>query len=294
LIREGGKPMVGGAATELVASERVTPRAHRALGPLFVFIGVTLIEIARRGGAFALGPSELFSLEGMTQVLYGGSGSMPLMLGAIAGMTLAAIQAFAAGLRGEVPAAAWSSLRSMGVAIAILYLAWMMGQVCVDVGTAPYLTVLLTDALNPLLLPCILFVLSGVVAFATGSSWSTMTILLPLVVGLAFGLGNKVPLGGHALLILSIGAVLEGAIFGDHCSPISDTTVMSSIASASDHIDHVRTQAPYAILSMLVALGVGYFPCTFLGLNPFIALFSGFAVLTGFVFLVGRRVEAPA
>jgi Na+/H+ antiporter NhaC len=170
----------------------------------------------------------------------------------------------------------------------------MMGQVCVDVGTAPYLTVLLTDALNPLLLPCILFVLSGVVAFATGSSWSTMTILLPLVVGLAFGLGNKVPLGGHALLILSIGAVLEGAIFGDHCSPISDTTVMSSIASASDHIDHVRTQTPYAILSMLVALGVGYFPCTFLGLNPFIALFSGFAVLTGFVFLVGRRVEAPA
>ena len=84
-----------------------------------------------------------------------------------------------------------------------------------------------------------------------------MSILLPLVVGLSFGMGDSIDLGGYGMLVICIGAVLEGAIFGDHCSPISDTTVMSSIASASDHIDHVRTQMPYALVVGIVAAGAG-------------------------------------
>ena len=93
-------------------------------------------------------------------------------------------------------------------------------------------------------------------------------------------------------MVISIGAVLEGAIFGDHCSPISDTTVMSSIASASDHIDHVRTQAPYALTTMAVALFVGYFPATFLGINPFICIAAGAAVLWAVLRFYGERVDA--
>ena len=129
------------------------------------------------------------------------------------------------------------------VALLILYLAWMVGAVCDDLGTAKYLSATLYTKTPYLVLPVALFLLSGLIAFSTGSSWSTMTILLPLVVGLAFRMGEGTELGGIALMVLSIGAVLEGAIFGDHCSPISDTTVMSSVASGSDHIDHVRTQA---------------------------------------------------
>jgi Na+/H+ antiporter NhaC len=114
--------------------------------------------------------------------------------------------------------------------------------------------VLLSDHLRPEVLPIILFLLSALIAFSTGSSWSTMSILLPLVVGLSYHLGETLPMGGHALMVISIGSVLEGSIFGDHCSPISDTTVLSSTATASDHIDHVRTQIPYALLVMVVAL----------------------------------------
>jgi Na+/H+ antiporter NhaC len=168
----------------------------------------------------------------------------------------------------------------------------MIGRVCGELGTANVLALTLDDAIDPLLLPAALFLLAGAVAFSTGSSWSTMTILLPLVVGLAFRMGEGTDLGGQALMVLSIGAVLEGAIFGDHCSPISDTTVMSSVASGSDHIDHVRTQAPYALLTMAVALGVGYLPCAYLGLHPGIALAAGTAVLAALVFLLGRRSDA--
>ena len=93
------------------------------------------------------------------------------------------------------------------------------------------------------------------------------------------------------LMVISIGAVLEGAIFGDHCSPISDTTVMSSIACASDHVDHVRTQAPYALVTMAVALVVGYLPVTFFQVSPWIALVAGTAVLWAILRFKGSRVH---
>jgi Na+/H+ antiporter NhaC len=177
------------------------------------------------------------------------------------------------------------------MALGLLLLAWMIGAVCSDMGTAVYLSVLLQESLNPLLLPIFLFVLAGMVAFSTGSSWSTMTILLPLVVGISFEAGQSTPIGGEGMLIIAIGAVLEGAIFGDHCSPISDTTVMSSIASACDHVDHVRTQAPYAALTMVVALVCGYYPAVIVGLSPFLSLLLGAGVLTVFVLVYGKRSE---
>ena len=86
----------------------------------------------------------------------------------------------------------------------------------------------------------VMFALACVVAFATGSSWSTMAILLPNVVGLAYAMGPETALGALGMVVVSIGAVLDGSIFGDHCSPISDTTVLSSVSSGSDHIDHVN------------------------------------------------------
>ncbi|HVS19067.1 MAG TPA: Na+/H+ antiporter NhaC family protein [Planctomycetota bacterium] len=196
-------------------------------------------------------------------------------------------------LRRTMVGAAWTTVRSMGVAIAILYLAWMIGAACDALGTAPYLTALVGDNLPSELLPAILFGLSAVVAFATGSSWSTMSILLPLVVGMAFSMGEQTELGGHLLMVMSIGAVLEGSIFGDHCSPLSDTTVLSSTSSASDHIDHVRTQAPYAVVVMLVALTIGYLPCAFSGAHPLLSLAGGAALLLAIVFLLGKRADDP-
>jgi Na+/H+ antiporter NhaC len=140
----------------------------------------------------------------------------------------------------------------------------------------------------------ILFLLAGLVSFATGTSWGTMGILLPLVVGLSYTIGEGSDVGGHLLMVMSIGAVLEGSIFGDHCSPISDTTVLSSVACAADHVDHVRTQAPYALVTMGTGLVVGYLPCAFFGMSPFLGLVLGMACLTAIVFLFGKKADDSA
>lgn len=298
ILRPGARPMVSAAATELEPAAGVKPSASAAIWPLAAFLGTTLLWILWSGGAFDSG-TKLSSAESWTKILYEGSGSEPLMFGSLAGFAIAAIMATLRGLGpGAIAGAAWSALRSMGVAIAILYLAWMIGAVCKDLGTAGYLAVVLGDAIPDIVLPVILFLLSAMVAFSTGSSWSTMTILLPLVVGLAFRLGENGTIGGELLVVMSIGAVLEGAIFGDHCSPISDTTVMSSIASASDHIDHVRTQAPYALVTMLAALLLGYFPAAFFAADvgpilPFLCLGAGALTLVAVLRWKGKHSAEP-
>lgn len=299
VLRPGARPMVAGGATELEPAPGVVPRAHRALVPVLAFVVITSFEILRVGfGALraenpAFGWSELFTLRGVTGVLGAGNSTRAILVGSSAGLLLAVLLALAGGLRPLALArAAWATLRSMGVAIAILFLAWMIGDGCKQLGTAPYLSEFIGGHLAPQLLPVALFLLGAGIAFATGSSWSTMSILLPLVVGLAYSLGEQTPeLGGHALLILSIGAVLEGSIFGDHCSPLSDTTVLSSTASASDLMDHVQTQLPYALLAMAVSVVCGYLPSTFLGWPPWSCLALGIGSLLVFLALFGRRAE---
>ena len=316
LLRDGATPLVGKAATELEADESVRPFASTALIPLSIFLLTTLGMIIFTGSRSIglLVPVEGFPfvgagaapggfIETATGILYGGSGETPLMWGAIAGFAVAALIALGRGLPvPQILGAALNSLRAMGVALLILYLAWMVGAVCDDLGTAKYLSATLYTKTPYLVLPVALFLLSGLIAFSTGSSWSTMTILLPLVVGLAYDIGYAGSPGdgdeaarafGLFIMLVSIGAVLEGAIFGDHCSPISDTTVMSSIACASDHVDHVRTQAPYALLTMGVAVLVGYFPVVVLGVSPWLSLIAGAAVLWLVLMLRGKRADAP-
>ncbi len=298
VLRDGANPMVGRSGTDLAHAPGVTPQARVGLIPVLTFIGVSLFEILRTGNGFGMG-GRVFTVEGMTQVLYDGSGSRPLMIGALAGLLVAALLAMFAGIARDVVPSAWAAIRSMGIALVILYLAWMIGAVCDALGTAPYLSALLHDRLSAYALPAILLILSGLIAFATGSSWSTMTILLPLVVGLSFSLGETAACGGHMLMVMSVGAVLEGAIFGDHCSPISDTTVMSSIASASDHIDHVRTQAPYAITTLSIGLFFGYLPCAMFGLQsrpwlPFVCLALGVATCVGTLMIFGKKVDSAS
>ena len=169
-------------------------------------------------------------------------------------------------------------------ALLILVLAWAIKETCKATSTGDYLSALLSGRLDPTLLPLLVFLLSSLVAFSIGTSWTTMTILLPTMLPLAFELGGA-PLG-----VLVASAVLDGAIFGDHCSPISDTTVLSSIAAGSDHIDHVKTQLPYAATTMTVAALCGYLGSTLL-YSPIIGLLLGIVALVTILLLIGRNPD---
>jgi Na+/H+ antiporter NhaC len=191
-------------------------------------------------------------------------------------------------------------LRSMLLGVTVLTLAWCISFVC---GTAQLNTagalVELTDGLFSVRwMPAIAFVLSSAVAFATGTSWATMSLLIPLTMSLTFGLlvddpafvaaGTVQPF--HPVFLASIGAVLAGSIFGDHCSPISDTTVLSSAACECDHLAHVLTQLPYALVVGAVSLAVGYIPAGF-GWPGLLLVPGGMAVLAIVHRLIARRVE---
>jgi len=127
----------------------------------------------------------------------------------------------------------------------LMVLAFAIGDTCRVLGTGEYVASLSKDFLNPSVIAPILFVTSAFISFSTGTSWGTFAIMIPIAVPTALFISASLP--------LSIAAVLSGSVFGDHCSPISDTTIVSSMASACDHIDHVRTQLPYALSMAILA-----------------------------------------
>jgi len=127
----------------------------------------------------------------------------------------------------------------------LMILAFSIGDTCRTLGTGVYVASLSKDFLNPTAIAPILFLTSAFISFSTGTSWGTFAIMIPIAVPTAAFTGASLP--------LSIAAVLSGSVFGDHCSPISDTTIVSSMASACDHIDHVRTQIPYALSIAAIA-----------------------------------------
>ena len=131
------------------------------------------------------------------------------------------------------------------------------------------------------------------ISFSTGTSWGTMSILIPIVIPLVYGTAQTVGLEGpvfERVLLASIAAILSGAVFGDHCSPISDTTIMSSMSSSADHIDHVKTQLPYALTVGGTALVLGYL-LTAVGLHPFISITLSIVLLLLVLRFFGRPVD---
>jgi len=219
----------------------------------------------------------------------------PLLWGSLFGCLMAIVLAVGGRkLKLQDAIEAWAGgLRSMMVAIVILVLAWSLGAVTQSLGTAQFLAALLSDRLPVVALPLSVFVVAAMVSFATGASWGTMAIMFPLVLPLASVMGAAAdPAQGHAfqLLLAVVGAVMAGALFGDHCSPISDTTIMSSMASGCDHSDHVRTQLPYALLAAAIAAVAGALPAGF-GISPWISLAVGIVAIWVIVRLLGKKIE---
>jgi len=179
-------------------------------------------------------------------------------------------------------------MKSMMMAIVILVLAWSLGVVLVQLGTADFLVSLLSPKLNFHLFPAIVFIFSAFIAFSTGTSWGTIAIIFPIVVPMIIVMLKGSP-EFRQFLILTISSVLAGSVFGDHCSPISDTTIMSSLSSSCDHIDHVKTQLPYSLTVALIALIFGIIPVS-LGM-PYL-LSVAISVLLAFIVIrfFGKKV----
>ncbi len=177
--------------------------------------------------------------------------------------------------------------KSMIITVVILLLAWSIADVIkVQLDADEYLKSLLTDSMPAFLVPSLIFIMGSVISFATGTSYGTMGILMPLAIPLA----NAISGGDMNLVVASIGAVLTGAIFGDHCSPISDTTILSSMGTSCDHIDHVRTQLAYAIVVAAVAILIGFLPAG-LGISPLVSLPIGIIILIAIMMIFGKSPE---
>jgi Na+/H+ antiporter NhaC len=193
----------------------------------------------------------------------------------------------------EVMEAWYSGLKGMLFAMIILVLAWSLSSITDVLQTADFLVSVLGDSVSPAFIPAIVFLLSAATAFATGSSWGTMGILLPLVLPLAWAVmvvNDMVAMHDYHILYSTISCVLAGAVWGDHCSPISDTTILSSMASGCDHIEHVRTQLPYAMLVGGVALLLGTVPAGF-GLPWWVSMLAGAVILFAILRTGGRKAD---
>jgi len=174
-----------------------------------------------------------------------------------------------------------SGVREIAGPVLILIAAWMLGGAISQLGTATYLSESLQGHLPLALLPAGIFVLGALISFSTGTSWGAMGVLMPLAIPVIFSLTEGVvDVERDRLVVAAIGAVFSGAVFGDHCSPFSDTTIVASIASGVEPLDHVRTQLPFAMIAGLMALVVGFVPLGF-GLPAMVCLGVGILLLWG-------------
>lgn len=274
---------------ELAPGEDTPLRAVNALLPVGVLIAGVL------GGLWVTGEGD-----GFQQIIASADSYRALMWASLLAVLTAALLSLGQGiltLSGTVDA--WyAGVKFMLFAMIILVLAWALSSVTDVLHTADYLVALLGDTLAPQMVPATVFVLAALVAFATGTSWGVMAILMPLSIPLTWGIleaNDLVGAGEHMHIFYStIACVLAGAVWGDHCSPISDTTVLSSLASGCDHIDHVRTQMPYALLVGSAGLLLGTVPAGY-GLPWWLSYAIAIPLLLGILHWGGKRADdAPA
>ena len=185
-------------------------------------------------------------------------------------------------------------IKTMLPAIIVLILAWSLALITEHLHTADFLTSLFSDKISPYWIPAITFILAAIVSFSTGSSWGTMAILYPLMIPATWSIASNSGLSQEETMQLIynvVSVVLAGSVFGDHCSPISDTTILSSLASQCDHISHVKTQLPYAITVGSVSIFIALVLVN-LGIPWYFNYLIGIGILYGIVRFFGKNIVA--
>lgn len=264
------------------------PRVFNAVLPLGVLIFGVVI------GIYVTGKSGLSNGASLREVIGNGNSYLAMVWASSLAVIVAIGQSLATrSLALEEALDAWmEGLKVLLPAIVILTLAWSLAGVNETLNTAGFLSQSLSDHIAPPLLPTLIFLLAAAMAFATGSSWGVMGILIPLTIPLSWTV--TVTMGGdvaaNPVFLASIAALLSGAVWGDHCSPISDTTILSSMASGCDHMAHVHTQLPYALTVGLVAIVSGLLPAGY-GAPAWMCLIAGTTLLTGLILIFGKSVS---
>jgi Na+/H+ antiporter NhaC len=290
VLRDGAVPMSAGSLGNLENTDDLPARWYNGLLPVLTVVIGTVVGLYVSGGGWAKvqsNISHLWSFQVLSDSFSNADSALVLLYASLAGSVLGIALTLGQRLMSvKAVCLAWiKGYISVWLACVILIMAWSLSGISQDLGTASFLVSVVKDLVHPIWIPMLIFVLAAGISFATGSSWSTMALLMPMGVPLAY------ELGGVGLMIITMGAVFDGAIFGDHASPLADTTILSSMNSSCDHLDHVRTQLPYALLGLGVATFIGYLPAA-LGLMPFISIFLGCALMWLVVKVVGRNPEA--
>jgi len=231
-IADGALPVVSEEVSSTKPKKGIPHRAINMIIPILVLI------IMMPVGLLITGDGDMTTGSGTTSVLWS-------VLSAISIAGIISLLQRLLNLK-EVIDFTLKGIAGLVPLAILMTLAFSIGDTCRILGTGEYVASISSDFLSPTVIAPIIFITSAFISFSTGTSWGTFAIMIPIAVPTALYMDVS--------LSLSIAAVLSGSVFGDHCSPISDTTIVSSLASACDHIDHVKTQIPYALIMAVVAV----------------------------------------
>jgi len=255
LMNENSKPMVSDSVTSYPPKEGIKAKAYNMVIPLLVMVLMMPINLIYTGWNNVKNPTS--TLNHMQQAIGEGSGSSSVLYAVITALLVAMILYFIQGIMKPKEAIdlTLKGISELMPLALLMLLAFAIGDACKELETGIYIANASKEWLSPELLPAVVFIISSFIAFSTGTSWGTFAIMLAISIPMA---------NIHAAdITLIVAATLGGGIFGDHCSPISDTSIISSMASASDHIDHVKTQLPYALIGGVITVGlyllIGFF-----------------------------------
>ncbi len=299
VLGDDAKPMTSEESTDLEPEQKVKLNVWNAIIPIGVLLLAAFIGFYTNGynsimggkdkALIALLTQSPYSFAGIREAFGASDASVVLFQAAL----LASIVAMVMGISQKIFSLKeaidiWiRGIKSLAITGVILLLAWSLSGVIKELGTAKYLVSILSNAIPAFILPSIIFIMGSIISFSTGTSYGTMGILMPLAIPLAHAISPDV-----GYVVINVGAVLTGAIFGDHCSPISDTTILSSMGSAADHLDHVNTQLPYAVSIAVITVLFGYIPAG-LGLPIFIVLPLAIAVVGLMMYYFGKSPDLP-
>ncbi len=245
VIADGATPMISDEISMLEAKEGIKAQSRNMILPIVTMIVMMPVMLVYTGWSEELSGS-FFSkaFEAIGQ----GSGSTSVLYSVVTAILVAFALNKSQKIMGikEMIDLSLKGMSGMVSLALLMVLAFALSSLCKELGTGQYVADVSKAWLSPKLVPAIVFLVSCFIAFSTGTSWGTFAIMISIAVPMARGM--------EANVYMAIAAAIGGGVFGDHCSPISDTTIISSMASASDHIDHVKTQLPYALLSGGIAL----------------------------------------